>query len=505
MVSDRESVSEQSKKRTNYLLLIFGIVLALLFLLAWCRSKPEEKKQVVQQTPERYDIESFDPDAESSADLPTFSRGDAQLIVTPTEVVMTPNVVIGSQAEAPIILRAENAPILLKDKSLAEQQENGFELSGPCMTMERLAKDEECVLTVSWTPKTLRNIQNTLTIQWHEHSSSVFRTERTNIILKAQSTDSKDCVICENPCNKTEEIPQKVLDSKGQERDKKSDEEFKNNVKKGEDGYEILEPEKIPLNLKNEVMGSIAPNLDVIDSNGKKIGRLLGDNTIIDPSAGTVIGQAVPMTSAMNEYGHVFGKMILQGDTLTVVDAKGAVVGFPRVDGQVVDSDNNPVGYISPWGAVIDFTGNFFGAILPDGSVVNGTQKVASIRPMGFAVNDKGELVGGVVPRGVAVGAGGRSLGTVSLNGEVKDSFDQVIGHVLVDGSVVDANMNEMGSVTTHSFASAACSGVMTGSFGSGRFACVFSPLSIALRFHVRTAAFQSFMWFFPTIHPLPS
>ena len=116
MASNRESVSEQSKRKTNYLLLIFGLVLALLFLLAWCRSRPEEKPQVVPRSTENYVIDSFNPDEEPAADLPNFSRGDAQLVATPMEVVMTPNVVIGSKAEAPIILRAENAPIWLTGK-----------------------------------------------------------------------------------------------------------------------------------------------------------------------------------------------------------------------------------------------------------------------------------------------------------------------------------------------------------------------------------------------------
>ena len=145
MAPNRESVSAQSKKRTNYLLLIFGIILALLFLLAWCRSRPEERREVVERSTEDYTITSFDPNYEDPVALPDLSSGrDGRLTVTPAEVVMTPNVLIGSEAEAPLLLRAENGPIVLMSKELAEKQEGGFDLSGSCMSLDRLKKDEEC-------------------------------------------------------------------------------------------------------------------------------------------------------------------------------------------------------------------------------------------------------------------------------------------------------------------------------------------------------------------------
>ena len=144
MAASRESLSAQSKKRTNYLLLAFGVILALLFLLAWCRMQPKQERQVVQRSAEDFTITSFNGEEGEGAGLPNLSsRGDAQLVVTPSEVVMSPNVVIGSEAEAPILLRAENAPILLISKNLAEKQEDGFILSGSCMSLERLNKDEE--------------------------------------------------------------------------------------------------------------------------------------------------------------------------------------------------------------------------------------------------------------------------------------------------------------------------------------------------------------------------
>lgn len=451
MTQNRESVSAQSKRRTNYLLLVFGLVIAVLFLLAWCRMQPKKERQVVPKSSQDYTLTDFDGNTIDEAGLTNLSsRGDAQLVVIPPEMVMSPNVVIGSEAEAPITLRAENAPILLNSKDLAEQQEDGFVLSGSCMNKERLEKDEECIIKVQWAPKTLRNIQNTLVIRWREHNPAVFKIERTNVILKAQSTDSKDCVICEDIRKEAEKIPQKVIDSKGNIRELQPDEKekFKDNYYVDPETGEIFikEPDRIPLDLKNEVIGTVAENHDVIGFNGKKIGRLLGDDTIIDPTKGTVIGKAIPLVSVMNEHGHVFGKMIVSGNTVSAVDSKGKVVGFPRVDGQVVDEKNNAVGFISPWGSVIDSMGEFLGVILPNGNVVKGTQKVATMRPMGFAVNDQGELIGGVVPRGIGVGAGGRPLGEINLIGEVKDSFDQIVARVLLDGAIVDAEMNELGA-----------------------------------------------------------
>ena len=118
-MAGRESLSAQSKRRNNRLLLVFGFVLAILFLLAWCRMQPEKKQRIIQENPESWIVQSMDPDEPDEATLPSLaSRGDGQLVATPSEVVMTPNVVIGSEAEAPIILRAENAPVLLLSKTI---------------------------------------------------------------------------------------------------------------------------------------------------------------------------------------------------------------------------------------------------------------------------------------------------------------------------------------------------------------------------------------------------
>ena len=451
MASNRESLSAQSKKRTNYLLLVLGIVFLLIFLLAWCSMKKPKPETVIQREVNDYTYQDWDSNETSDTSMPNFgSRGDAQLTATPTEV--DTKVVIGGEAEVPIVLRADNAPVILLKKSLAEQQEEGFVLSGPCMEKDRLAKDEDCVLKVSWAPKKIRSIQNTLTILWREDSHSVYGEEKMNIFLKAQSTDSKDCVICCEEKEKEKERLDLAISPKGEPIDPK-DPDLKRNkdgLLTGPDGEikGIAEPEKAPLNLKNELMGNVAPNGDVINKDGKVVGRLLLDNTIIDPSTFAVIGKAVYLSGAMNEHGHIFAKLTTDGSNVVATDAKGAVVGYARVDGQVINPEGKPIGFIRPWGGVIDSMGNFMGVILPDGSVLNGSEKrVAFMRPMGFAVDEKGSLVGGISPRGTGVGAGCRSLGEVSLNGEVKDSFGQIVGHALLDGSIVDNQMNELGSV----------------------------------------------------------
>ncbi len=141
-MASRESLSAQSKKRTNYFLLALGLVFLILFFLAWCSVKPKKEETTIQKDINDFTLHSFDPNETAEASMPNLGgRGDAQLVATPSEVDM-PKVVIGADAEVPVVLRADNAPILLLKKSMAEEQDNGFVLSGPCMEKDRLAKDE---------------------------------------------------------------------------------------------------------------------------------------------------------------------------------------------------------------------------------------------------------------------------------------------------------------------------------------------------------------------------
>ena len=73
MAASRESLSAQSKKRTNYLLLAFGVILALLFLLAWCRMQPKQERQVVQRSAEDFTITHLD---EHGNPVPGIKIGD---------------------------------------------------------------------------------------------------------------------------------------------------------------------------------------------------------------------------------------------------------------------------------------------------------------------------------------------------------------------------------------------------------------------------------------------
>ena len=343
MADKRESLSEQSKRRTNYLLLVFGIVVFLLFVLAWCRMRPKEEV-VDDNTAISFNpgLESINGRNEDGGNVPSFARGDAQLIAVPDEVVMTPNVVIGSEAEAPIMLKAQNAPVILESKKLLEEDAEGFVLSGSCMEKNRLAKDEECIIKVLWTPKKVRNISNVLRIVWREDNPSVYDKSTINISLKAQSTDSKDCTIC---CEKEEKQPlPEIIGPDGKRKDKMDGTKDPSGVIVRPDGIAITEPDKIPLNLNNELMGTINKKGDVVDDDGKVLGRVWPDNTIIDLTTFSVIGKAIHQTSVMNDHGHVLGKVTTNGKEAVVVDANGKTVGFPRVDGQVVDPDGKPIG-----------------------------------------------------------------------------------------------------------------------------------------------------------------
>ncbi|MGN1063148.1 MAG: TrbI/VirB10 family protein [Alphaproteobacteria bacterium] len=306
-----------------------------------------------------------------------------------------------------------------------------------------------------WNPVELRQIQNLLYVRWRVDDAATYREERTSIQLTAQSTDSKDCVICEQASSTAEKKPRQVMGLNGALYDLEADGTVAIGDKKhtvsengiildGDTVIGVVQPALLPLDMEHKVIGSVSETQDVIGPNGEKIGRLLGDYTIVTPDL-QVVGAAVPVVSVMNEQGNVIGKLMMDG---TVVDAQNTVIGRPLVDGTIVNLENAPIGYLLPWGLVIDFTGQVIGAVLPNGAVADKAgQTIARIMPSGFAVDLTGELIGSVVPQGVAVGAGCQAVGTVLLNGTVKDSYEQIVGKVLVDGTVVDDEQNDLGTV----------------------------------------------------------
>ncbi len=452
MPQNRESLSEQARRRTSWILSVLGLVVLILFIMVWCSVRKKEPP-VVPPTPiHPTTVEDTISDSQGGAVMPEFGVKGAQLVVTPTEISMD-NVVLGSTAEAILVLRAEQGPIRFAKKSLAEITHNGFELSGSCWNQTQLEKGEECLLKVSWRPEIVQSIQNTLILIWREDSSRVFESEnqRTLVQLKASSTDSKECVCCEIEKEGEKEIPQ-VVDAKGEEISPEQlaeVEKIEEGVGMDEKGDPILftAPEHIALSLDNEYLGRVTEYRTVKDEKGTVLGRLLGDNTLVD-SDFKILGAAVPVVSVIDAQGKIIGKTVVDEEGVRVVDIEkeGQVIGTLRVDSSVVDKTGVQIGTLRPWGGVLDLSGNYMGFILPSGAVVDGDEKtVGYIQQNGFATDENGTLIGGVIPRGVAVGTGCRAYGAVELNGKVKDKYGQIVGRAMLDGGIVDTNFNEIG------------------------------------------------------------
>lgn len=450
------SSSEQYIKKSNRRLLFIGLGLLLAFLiaLALIPSKQTTKAREDISITGVSDVFGEKSGVEAKGVLP---YGDnVKLVPNPDKVEMN-NVVLGSKAEALIVLTAKNAQILFRGWDLAETQQDGFSIETTCVPNKPLAIDESCNVKVLWNPVELRRISNILNIKWRVDSTEIYREETLSIPLSAQSTDSKDCVICETAAAEAEKKLRQAMLLNGQLADIDEDgyitlgdkryQVTENGVIIDENGkiIGVAEPERIPLDLTHKIIGTISNKTNVINANGETVGRILGDGTIVSPSDLQVIGAAVPVLSVMDEQGIVVGKLLKDG---TVVDGQNAVIGRPLVDGTVADLQGNIIGTLRPWGLVIDFNSVVVGAVLPDGNVLgNGGSNIAHISPTGLAVDATGELIGGVVPQGIAAGAGCNTVGTVLQNGEVRDAFDQVVGHATVDGSVLDKDGNDIGAV----------------------------------------------------------
>lgn len=450
------SSSEQYIKKSNRRLLFIGLGLLLAFLiaLALIPSKQTKRQQEDISITGVSDVFGEKSGMEAKGVLPYGEN--VKLVSNPDKVEMN-NVVLGSKAEALIVLTAKNAPILFRGWDLAETQQDGFSIETTCVPSKSLAIDESCNVKVLWNPVELRRISNILNIKWRVDSTEIYREETLSIPLSAQSTDSKDCVICETAAAEADKKLRQAMLLNGQLADIDEDgyitlgdkryQVTENGVIIDENGkiIGVAEPERIPLDLTHKIIGTISNKTNVIDANGETVGRILGDGTIVSPSDLQVIGAAVPVLSVMDEQGIVVGKLLKDG---TVVDGQNAVIGRPLVDGTVADLQGNIIGTLRPWGLVIDFNSVVIGAVLPDGNVLgNGGSNIAHISPTGLAVDATGELIGGVVPQGIAAGAGCNTVGTVLQNGEVKDAFGQVVGHATVDGSVLDKDGNDIGAV----------------------------------------------------------
>ncbi len=451
------SSSEQYVKKSNRKLLFGGLFLLIVFFVAL--SFISEKAPVQNPTENiDWDDEYVTKNDAQGGQFQGFDRGDVSLKVVPEQIDMN-NVVIGSQVEALIKLTAENGSVLYKGATFLENQQDGFSMETTCKENESLASGQECLIKVLWNPVSLRQIQNVLTIQWEEDSATAAgfsdREKKTTVQVKAQSTDSKDCVICETASKDDATQEQKYamgLDGKlhpvGEDGSIVIDGEVikptENGLYINKDGkiVAIAVPEKLPLNLKNELMGKIAPNGDVINENGDKLGRLLGDDTIVDAEL-NVLGAAVPIVSVMDMTGNVIGKLLKDG---TVVNEKGSVIGKPLANGAVANLNNRVMGILRPWGLVADLTGNVIGGIIPDGSVMDAENSIlGTVKPNGLVTNNTNDLIGGTIPQGVAVAPGCQLTGKIMQNGEVRDAYNQTVGKTLIDGSVINSEGTDIG------------------------------------------------------------
>ncbi len=453
-----QSSSEQYIKRSNRRLLFGGLLLFVVFLVALAFMSGGNKQRV-EETPMEYTNEILDDHQTSLTQPDLFARGDAKLRIEPSQIDMN-NVVIGSKVEAILTLTAENTPIEFLGMDLAEQQVDGFTLDSNCSGAP-LEAGKSCTVKVFWNPVALRQLQNNLAIRWKEYSQTAFKEQSSIVQIKAQSTDSKDCVICEDIRNKEAIEPRVVMELGGNLYPIDDDGEFvtidgeKNPItdndvvlKKDDSGLilGIVEPEYIAVNMNNDVMGTISETKEVIGANGEKIGKMLGDKTIVDTKL-NILGAGIPVVSAIDIQGNVIGKITNEG---TVVDGKNTVIGRVWVDGQVVSTENKPIGFVRPWGLVADFMGKIIGGIIPDGTVIDAQNStIGKVLPNGFVVSNENGLIGATIPQGVAVSAGCQALGKVLLNGIVKDTFDQNIGKVMADGSVVNSLGETMGSVVS--------------------------------------------------------
>lgn len=473
MKNNQQSLSEQKQRRGNLILLVIGIVLLLLFFLALCSMPEKQKKPITTYTPDGgWVIKEIKTGEEEIPEPVHYAPGEGRLLISPDSVFV--NSIVGDKGETIIKLQAEKSGIRLESKKLKKEKESPFTLSGSCMEAgnDIIPINSECEILLTWETQSIAQFEDVLLIKWREDTPRETNVYEEKIPLRVNITDSNPCVVCKcNECKENKVVIKREVMTPGGEKLPVEDDKIKvgdkeypipdgpviePDIKKGIPPI-VVEPKYVPLDLKNQLMGTVAENHDVLDFKGEVIGRLLGDKTIVSPEM-EVLGKAIPFVPAVKENSEVIGNMVIDEETKSVriVDEKGKVVGYPRVDSQVVDLEGKPFAFLAPWGLVINFNGDVLGGIFPQKDTTSKTyllvlndkaQIVGYMRPMGLAVTKKGAVIGGVVPSGVAVGIGCQSYGTVSMNGRVYDSYKQHIGRVLLDKAVVDNQNNELGSV----------------------------------------------------------
>lgn len=487
------SSSEQYIKKSNRKLFLFGVGLFVLFLIA-VAFIPGGEKQVAPQKGYDFEVEKEFERTSGVEDASLLPYGsNARLVPNPEQVNMT-NVVLGSKAEALIVLTAENAPILFLGAELAETQQDGFTLESTCTPNMQLAKGANCNIKVLWNPVELRQISNILYLRWRVDDGATYQEERTSIQLTAQSTDSKDCVICENITPAAPKKPKQAVLFNGNLIDIDDDgyltldgNRYTVDPQTGEligpngertgiriDGDTVYGPDGKPIgkirkgliiNDKGEVIGYIDPKTgevvlfdqsgqkyrvdpqtgELIGPNGEKTGMYVKGDIVYGPD-GKPIGKIGPDGFIRNDNGDIMGyvdpntgEIILfpnrgrATENDLIVDNAGNVIGVKEPDRIPLSLNHKIIGTIADdRQTVIDTNGEEVGKLLGDGTIVS---------PSNLTV------IGAAIDIVSVMDSQGNVIGKMTKDGTVVDARNEPIGRPLVDGTVVDLSGAPMGTL----------------------------------------------------------
>ena len=430
------SSSEQYVRRSNRWLLVVGIITLLVFLFLFMgimsgmqREKPVEKPTVV------VDVDPLiKPEA---GDLMPVSDGSSTSLLTayPENVALN-NVALGGVAEAVVTLTVGGRDVRIETMDLAEVQSDGFIVDeGTCRDV--LRANTTCNLKIMWNPVSIRTYSNFLNIRWRIEDPTAYPPPSLNTLIvdiSGQSTDSKDCIICET--KEADRIAQKMGEL---------DEKTGLYIKDGEI-MGIVELDKIAISLDGTLLGRVTKDTaEVIAENGDVLGRVLGDDTVVAKDL-TVLGGALPLASVLDSSGRVIGRLVSDG---TVVDTNDKLLGLPMADGSVVGlADGRIIGSVMPWSVILNLSSKAIGATQLNGTVVSPDgQVIGRILPGGLVINENGAIVGGTVAKGLGIGHTCGVLGKVGGNGKIYNAFDQQVAYTTINGLVLDMSGVPVGMV----------------------------------------------------------
>ena len=440
MADNLLSSSEQYVKKSNRFLLI-GSILALVAFLFGMFYLFADKGTVSEPAPVEFPRQTTMGLDRQAADIMDFDRKEStvELMIEPN-AVNWPAVTIGGSAEASVTLTAKNGAVKFNAIELADSsQQDGFIVQGECTAGLILDKNNSCNVKILWNPVSVRSLQNTLNVFWVEEDpdAPIEPPEQKSMLsIFGQSTDSKDCIICED---KTAEDRERSLLGE-------LNPETGLYVKDGKI-MGIVQPERVALALDGTILGEIKKDTnEVVNAEGDVLGRILPDDTIVTKDL-TVLGAAVALLPVLDGKGNVIGELVVDGEIAQVVDASNSLVGFPMADGSVV-MEGRVIGSIMPWAVVLNLSGKPIGATKKDGSVVDiNNQKIGRILPGGMFVSPAGAILGGVAQEGLAIGANAALMGKVRQNGEIYNVFEQQVGYTTADGLVLDMSNVPLGQV----------------------------------------------------------